>query len=92
MAAECELQSTHPIAHSIVKEARRRGFELEQPESIEEIAGKGIRVSKDNAEILCGNRELLEMYQISIIHGRLLIIWTKENVWYIGQIPVKMHW
>lgn len=66
MAAECELQSTHPIAHSIVKEARRRGFELEQPESIEEIAGKGIRVSKDNAEILCGNRELLEMYQIEV--------------------------
>jgi Cd2+/Zn2+-exporting ATPase len=66
MAAECELQSTHPIAHSIVKEARRRGFELEQPESIEEIAGKGIHVSKDNAEILCGNRELLEMYQIEV--------------------------
>ena len=66
MAAECELQSTHPIAHSIVKEARRRGFELEQPESIEEIAGKGIRVSKDNSEILCGNRELLEMYHIEV--------------------------
>lgn len=66
MAAECELQSTHPIAHSIVKEARRRELPLARPEFIEEIAGKGIHASKDNSEILCGNRSLLEMYHIEV--------------------------
>ena len=66
MAAECELQSTHPIAHSIVKEARHRELPLARPEFIEEIAGKGIHASKDNSEILCGNRSLLEMYHVEV--------------------------
>lgn len=64
MAAECEMQSTHPIANSIVKKAMEMGIHLQQPETIEEIAGKGIRAITNQGEILCGNRSLLEMYGV----------------------------
>ena len=64
MAAECEMQSTHPIANSIVKKAMEMGIHLQQPETIEEIAGKGIRALTNQGAILCGNRSLLEMYGV----------------------------
>ena len=66
MAAECEMQSTHPIANSIVKKAKHEELHLNQPESVEEIAGKGIRAITDKGEILCGNRSLLEMYHVEV--------------------------
>ena len=66
LAAECEMQSTHPIANSIVHEARKRNVELQQPNVIEEISGKGIRAVKKETELLCGNRALLDLYQIQI--------------------------
>ncbi len=66
MAAECELQSTHPIANSIVRKAKEEGLYLQQPESVEEITGKGIRALTDRGEILCGNKALLESYGVEI--------------------------
>lgn len=66
MAAECELRSTHPIANSIVKKAKEEGLHLQQPESVEEVAGKGIRATTDKGEILCGNRSLLETYGVDL--------------------------
>ena len=66
MAAGCEVQSTHPIASSIVEEAMNRNISLSLPKSIEELAGKGIRAKVGKREILCGNRELLEMHQVEI--------------------------
>ena len=64
MAAECEMQSTHPIANSIVKKANSKELHLHQPESVEEIAGMGIHAITSEGELLCGNRSLLKMYQI----------------------------
>ena len=66
MAAECELQSTHPIASSIVRKAKEEGLHLHQPESVEEIAGKGIRAITGRGKISCGNRSLLETYGVDI--------------------------
>ena len=65
LCASCEQQSTHPIAASIVAEARERGLELERPESLEELAGRGIRAVLDGREILCGNARLMEENGIS---------------------------
>lgn len=66
MAAECEMQSTHPIANSIVEKATSEELHLQRPESVEEIAGKGIRAITSKGEILCGNRSLLEMYHVKV--------------------------
>ena len=65
LCASCEQQSTHPIAASIVAEARERGLELERPESLEELAGRGIRAVLDGREILCGNARLMAENGIS---------------------------
>ena len=43
MAADCEIASTHPVAVSIVAEAKNRGLKLVRPGEVEEIPGKGIR-------------------------------------------------
>lgn len=66
IAAECEMQSTHPIASSIVKEAQNRKLHLEQPRAVEEIAGKGIHATTQRGEVLCGNLALLEMYHVEV--------------------------
>lgn len=66
MAAECEMQSTHPIANSIVQKAKNEEIQLKQPESVEELAGKGICAVTSKGEVLCGNRALLEMYHVEL--------------------------
>lgn len=63
-AARCEIGSTHPIGTSIVEAAKEKGLSLEQPETAEELSGKGIRAVIDGEEILCGNRALMEKYQV----------------------------
>ena len=64
MAADCELGSTHPIAVSIVQEARRQNLTLTRPKEVEEISGKGIRATFPEGTVLLGNYALMEMYQV----------------------------
>ena len=52
MAASCEQQSTHPIAHSIVTAAEERELRLAKPDTIEEIAGRGVRVTLQDLTLL----------------------------------------
>ena len=64
MAADCELGSTHPIAVSIVQEARRQNLTLTRPKEVEEISGKGIRATFPEGTVLLGNYTLMEMFQV----------------------------
>ena len=66
LAASCELDSTHPIGYSIVTKAKQHFLDLERPESVEEISGKGICAQMKAGEVLCGNRELMEMYHVDM--------------------------
>ena len=66
MAADCEIDSTHPIAVSIVYEAGRRGIKLVRPQKVEEIPGKGIRAAFPEGSVLCGNRTLMEMNGVDV--------------------------
>ena len=59
LCASCEQQSTHPIAQSIVAAAKERKMELFRPDSMEEIAGQGIRAVVDGKTVLCGNARLM---------------------------------
>ncbi len=65
-AADCELDSTHPIGSSIVALARDKGLELIRPEETEEIPGKGIRAVFPVGTVLCGSRTLMEMYHVDM--------------------------
>lgn len=66
MAADCELDSTHPIGQSVVQAAREKGLELVRAEHVEEISGKGIRARFPEGMLLCGNVSLMEMYNVDI--------------------------
>ena len=66
MAASCEQISTHPIAGSIVAAARDKGLTLEKPQSLEEIAGHGIRAVLEKGSVLCGNKKLLAKYDVKM--------------------------
>ncbi len=65
LCAHCEQYSTHPIAQSIVAAAKEKGLELKQPETLEELPGRGIRAALEGREILCGNERLLEEAGVS---------------------------
>lgn len=80
LAASCELNSTHPIADSIVRAAKKRFFDLKQPESVEEISGKGIRAIVDGEEILCGNKALMELHHIDMKEHKDVIYGTEVLV------------
>ncbi len=66
MAAECELSSSHPIGRSIVEAAKEKGLSLERPAEVQEISGKGIRAVLGEKEVLCGNRALMELYEVNL--------------------------
>lgn len=66
MAADCELGSTHPIAESIVREAKARKLGLIRPKKVEEISGKGICAEFPIGTVLCGNMSLMQMYDVDI--------------------------
>ena len=60
LCASCEQQSTHPIAASIVTAAKQQNLELLRPDSLEELAGRGIRATLQGSTVLCGNARLLK--------------------------------
>ena len=66
LAASCEQHSTHPIAVSIRQAANERGITAKTPETVEEIAGKGICAILDGRQILCGNEKLMADYGITL--------------------------
>ena len=65
LCASCEENSTHPIAVSIVTAAREKGLPMHRPEELEEIAGHGIRARLDGHTVLCGNRKLMDKYNVT---------------------------
>ena len=66
IASSCEQHSTHPIATSIVLEAKEKGISFQTPSSLDEISGHGIRATMPQGEVLCGNIKLMEQYNIDV--------------------------
>ena len=69
ICASCEQQSTHPIAQSIVDAAKEKGLTLTNPDTLEELPGKGIRAGIDGHEVLCGNAKLLGEAGVAVTDG-----------------------
>ncbi len=66
MAADCELDSTHPIGASILKAAEDNQLQLVRARQTEEISGKGIKAVFPEGEVLCGNEALLTLYHVDL--------------------------
>ena len=66
LCAACEQHSTHPIAVSIVTEAKQRKLPLKTPDALEEIPGKGICGQVDGKTVLCGNEALMTQFGVAM--------------------------
>lgn len=66
ICAGCEQNSSHPIAHSIVSAASKKGLTLSTPSELKEIAGHGISAKLPEGHVLCGNRKLMDKYNITV--------------------------
>lgn len=65
MAKAIESQSTHPIANAIVNYKKDIAFDSLKVESVEEIAGHGLKGIVDGKEVLAGNAKLLQKFNVS---------------------------
>lgn len=64
--AGAEVFSTHPIATSIVNEAKNRRLTLQRATDNKEIAGEGIVCRINNRSVLCGNVRLMNRFNIAL--------------------------
>ena len=65
LAASAEKGSEHPLGEAIVNEARQKGLDFVTLKNFSAIPGHGISAEIDGAEILLGNRKLMNDRKIS---------------------------
>ena len=92
MAAAIEAVSTHPIATSIVSEAKDQGLTVEPSDFVQELAGEGMVGMADGQQVLVGNRRLMERYAVqgypteSAEYGTEVLV--AEGNTYLGRIII----
>lgn len=59
IVAGVEAHSTHPLAAAVADEAVKEGVQPLKVDSVEEVAGRGLRARIGDEEVLVGNRLLL---------------------------------
>jgi len=59
VAAGAEQLSQHPLAHAVLAEAQGRGLEVVAAESLDVVAGAGVRAMHQGQPVLVGNERLL---------------------------------
>ncbi len=67
LAACAEQHSEHPIANSIVKEAKDEGVEILEYSEVEYIPGEGVVCHADDKVILVGTSSLMERFLVKNI-------------------------
>ena len=92
MASAIEAVSTHPIATSIVSEAKEQGITVEASDFVQELAGEGMVGTVDGQQVLVGNRRLMERYAVqgypteATEYGTEVLV-AEGNV-YLGRIII----
>ena len=92
MASAIEAVSTHPIATSIVSEAKAQGIVVEASDFVQELAGEGMVGMVDGQQVLVGNRRLMERYAVqgypteATEYGTEVLV-AEGNV-YLGRIII----
>ena len=87
LAAIAEVDSSHPIARSIVSEYNK---EIEKGYTLLNIAGKGVVAKRDEDIILCGNHKLMEEYNIPALEIDNIgtVVHVAYNNEYLGYIVI----
>ncbi len=65
-AAAVEAGSRHPLARGISAEARNRAITPASVGALKEISGHGVSATVNGHKVLCGSRNLLEKFNISV--------------------------
>jgi Cu+-exporting ATPase len=81
LAASLERASEHPLAAAIVAGAEERGITLSPAEAFESVTGKGVKARVDGAQVVLGNRKLMESAGIDVN----LLLGTAESLRADGQ-------
>ena len=59
LAAAADRRSAHPLAKAVVVAARARGIAFPEPESFEQLQGRGVKATVEGRVVLVGNAALL---------------------------------
>ena len=66
LAASLDQGSEHPLAESIVAEARQRTLVLSNPPDFDSVTGSGVRGTVEGRALLLGNRALMDGNDIDV--------------------------
>jgi Cu+-exporting ATPase len=66
LAAVADRPSEHPLADAIVKGARARGLQVEEPQTFEAIPGYGVEATVAGRRVQVGNRKLMARAQVRV--------------------------
>ena len=66
LAASLDQGSEHPLAESIVGEARHRALALSPPQDFDSVTGSGVRGMVEGRALLLGNRALMDSNAIEV--------------------------
>lgn len=92
LCASCEKTSSHPIAISVINEAIKQKLNLKTTTNNQEFAGEGLVCTIENKTIYCGNKRLMQRFNI-ILPDNLSInagteIFIAINDKYVGSIII----
>ncbi len=68
-AAAVEQLSSHPLAAAVVRLAEARGLAWQPATNMQVIPGAGIRADYDGRQILLGNDDLFERFDVAVPHA-----------------------
>lgn len=86
LAAAVESGSSHPLAKSIVAEAKQRGLYWTAWSQIKEIGGQGLQAEVDGRTLLCGRQSMLTERGIDISLAQV----DNERLSYAGKSLVYL--
>jgi len=66
LAAAADRRSAHPLAKAVVDAANRKGIDVPEPESFEQLQGRGVRATVEGRVVLVGNAALLRESGIAL--------------------------
>jgi heavy metal translocating P-type ATPase len=67
LAAAADRRSVHPLAKAVVDAANRKGIAVPEPESFEQLQGRGVRATVEGRIVLVGNAALLRESGVALI-------------------------
>lgn len=67
LAAAADRRSAHPMAKAVVDTANRKGIAVPEPESFDQLQGRGVRATVEGRVVLVGNAALLRESGVALV-------------------------